>query len=77
MYSYFNHVSVFCLLNHAQDPTLVDTKHGAAEFALLLPKRNEEHGLSLSHWHFINLKISSGAGSSPRGTVTWDQDWVA
>ena len=73
MYSYFNHLCVI----HAVDSTLADTKHGATEFALLQPKRNEEHGLSLLHSHFINLRIFSGAGSSPRRTVTGDKVWVA
>ena len=45
--------------------------------ALLQPQRNEEPGLSLSHWHLINLRMSSGACSTPGGTVTGDSVWVA
>ena len=37
----------------------------------------KKHRLSLSHWHLTNLRISSGAVVTPRGTVAGDKILVA
>ena len=62
-YPYFDHSCFICSFMHTIPPwqTQNMVQHN---LALLQPQRNDEHGLSLSHWHLLNLRMSTGAGQT-------------